>query len=294
LDRLALFAVAACCRTLDDAQLEVDAPAGDRIGVIVGTGHRPSRKPRDVQQPGAGTWSRSSQPAVFPNTVHNAAAGQVATLLATRGPTSTVTAAHAAGAAALAIAEDMLRSGHADALLCAAVDALSAAALQVYAEIPLFGSPAARRYVLSEGGIALVLERRSAARARAARILGLLAGHGIASDAAGIGRWDMRGAGVERAMRTALDAAGLEPVNSRRSGRTPPACQPWTGPNTPPSDGCSTAPGSRFTGRNSCWANRSGRARSSPPRSPSSNGTTASTSAGCLSTAPRSAAPTSP
>ncbi len=197
LDRLGLFAIAACRRALDDAKLDVGAHNGDRIGVILGTGLGPVESLEKFSIPVLESGPGAANPAVFPNTVYNAAAGQVAILLGTRGPTSTVTAAHAAGAAALCVAEDMLRSGRADALLCPAVDALSAAVLQVYAGIPLFGPRAGRHYLFAEGGIALVLERRSEACARGARILGVLAGHGIASDAAGIGQWD-----------TALSAVG--------------------------------------------------------------------------------------
>jgi 3-oxoacyl-[acyl-carrier-protein] synthase II len=210
LDRLGLFAVAACRRALDDAKLDVDARNGDRIGVVLGTGIGPVDSTEAFSVPVLERGPGAANPAVFPNTVYNAAAGQVAMLLGTRGPTSTVTAAHAAGAAALCVAEDLLRSGRAAALLCAAVDALSAAALQVYAAIPLFGPRSGRRCLLAEGGIALVLEPRAAAHARGARILGVLAGHGVAADAAGIGRWDAGGAGVERAMRTALEAARLD------------------------------------------------------------------------------------
>jgi 3-oxoacyl-[acyl-carrier-protein] synthase II len=210
LDRLGLFAVAACQRALDDAKLDVDARNGDRIGVILGTGIGPIESTETFSIPVLERGPRAANPAVFPNTVYNAAAGQVAMLLGTRGPTSTVTAAHAAGAAALSVAEDMLRSGRADALLCAAVDTLSAIALQVYAGIPLFGPRVGRRCLLAEGGIALVLEPRSVAAVRGARILGALAGHGIASDAVGIGRWDASGGGIERAMRTALETAGLD------------------------------------------------------------------------------------
>jgi 3-oxoacyl-[acyl-carrier-protein] synthase II len=124
-----------------------------------------------------------------------------------------VTAAHAAGAAAACVADDLLRGGRADALLCVGVEALSPLALQVYAALPALRPRAGRGYLLAEGGVALVLECRRAARARGARILGVLTGHGIACDAAGIGRWDPGGAGIERAMRIALAAARLDPAD---------------------------------------------------------------------------------
>jgi 3-oxoacyl-[acyl-carrier-protein] synthase II len=56
-----------------------------------------------------------------------------------------------------------------------------------------------------------VLERLSKAKERGARIYGEVAGYGITSDAAGIGRMDKSGEGIERAMRLALERAGLTP-----------------------------------------------------------------------------------
>ena len=48
-----------------------------------------------------------ANPAIFPNTVYNAAAGQVAIKVGTTGPTSTVTAGHAAGASSLCYGVDL-------------------------------------------------------------------------------------------------------------------------------------------------------------------------------------------
>jgi 3-oxoacyl-[acyl-carrier-protein] synthase II len=209
LDRLSLFAVAACRRGLDDARLDIGAYDGDRIGVILGTGIGPVETLEAFGAPVLELGPGQANPALFPNTVYNAAAGHVAILLGARGPTSTLTAGHAAGAAALCVAQDILSSGAADVVLCPAADAFSASALRVYSAMPLFRSRAGRCCLLAECGIALVLERRSFASARGARILGVLAGHGIASDAAGIGQWDAGGHGIERSMRTALDATGI-------------------------------------------------------------------------------------
>jgi 3-oxoacyl-[acyl-carrier-protein] synthase II len=209
LDRLSLYAIAASRRALDDAKLDIGTHNGDRTGVIFGTGLGPVESLETFSIPVLDNGPGAANPAVFPNTVYNAAAGHIAMLLGTRGPTSTVTVAHAAGAAAVCVAEDMLRADRTDALLCVAADALSPVALQVYAAIPLFRSQAAQLCLLAEGAIAIVLEHSSAARARGARILGGLSGHAITSDAAGIAQWDSRGTGIERAMRTALDRAAL-------------------------------------------------------------------------------------
>lgn len=143
--------------------------------------------------------------------MYNAAAYQVAMALGVKGPTSTLTSGHAAGAAAIGVAHDLLRSGRAERIVVPAVDAFSPGALDGYRAIPLFGPRSGRDYTLAEGGIALVLERAGAARARGAAVHAVVRAHATASDAAGAGRWDPSGDGLERAMRAALADAGVTP-----------------------------------------------------------------------------------
>ncbi|WP_198942979.1 beta-ketoacyl-[acyl-carrier-protein] synthase family protein [Actinophytocola xanthii] len=210
MDRLGVFAVVTSAMALEDAGLDPAEHDPDRVGVVLGTGLGPVESIERFTVPVLESGAVAANPAVFPNTVYNAAAGQVSMVLGVKGPTSTLTAAHAAGASALCVAHDLLRTGAADAVLCPAVDAFSPAALRAYERIPLFSGPGSGRYTLVEGGVTLLLERESFARARGARVLGHLSGQGSAADAVGIGRWDPRGAGVERAMRAALAEAGVD------------------------------------------------------------------------------------
>jgi 3-oxoacyl-[acyl-carrier-protein] synthase II len=211
MDRISQLAVAVCRAALSAAGADDDADALAATGVVLGTGIGPMESSERFTVPVLSSGARAANPAVFPATVFNGAAGQVAMVLGTKGPTSTLTSGHAAGAAALGVAYDMLRAGRAERLLVPAVEALSPAMLDAYRSIPLFGSAAGRRYTLAEAGIALVLERRSSAERRGAPIHAVVLGHATASDACGIGRWDPSGDGVERAMREALRGAGLRP-----------------------------------------------------------------------------------
>jgi 3-oxoacyl-[acyl-carrier-protein] synthase II len=101
-------------------------------------------------------------------------------------------------------------------LLSTATDVITDTVLQAYKELGVLagsepGSNGAHGFALSEGCVALVLERLSHAKSRGARIHGEVLGHGITSDALGIGRIDRHGEGVERAMRLGLERAGVEP-----------------------------------------------------------------------------------
>ena len=121
------------------------------------------------------------------------------------GVASTVTAQHAAGAQALTYAYDLTSVNQADAVLAIASDSLTDTVVDAYRDLGLLGG-----FSITEAGISIVVERAGAAAARGARVYGELAGYGVTSDAEGVGRWNREGAGVERAMRVALEMAGVD------------------------------------------------------------------------------------
>ncbi len=215
-DRLGIFSLIGSKLALEDAALELGDENRARVGVIIGTGVGPMESMEEFSRPVLEEGPGAANPAVFPNTVYNAAGGQVAMKIGAVGPASTVTAGHAAGASALTYAFDLAACGQADAMLCVAVDVLTDTVVRAYKELGVLagsepGANGARGFALAEGCVVLVLERRSAARERGARIHGEVLGYGITSDAKGVGRVDPHGEGVERAMRLALEGAGLQP-----------------------------------------------------------------------------------
>ena len=216
MDRLGIFSVVATKIALADAGLEPTEENRERIGCIFGTGVGPMESMENFSRPLFEEGPGAANPAVFPNTVYNAAGGQVAMHVGVVGPASTVTAGHAAGASALCYGYDLVAANQADAIVCLAADTLTDTVIEGYRELGALateanGGPPRGGFPLAEAGIALVLERLSHAQARGARIYGEVLGYGIAADGRGVGKWDARGAGLERAMRIALDSAGLAP-----------------------------------------------------------------------------------
>ncbi|MGW4533717.1 beta-ketoacyl synthase N-terminal-like domain-containing protein [Nocardia sp. NPDC004340] len=207
MDRLGQLAVATSEQALTAAGLTAD----ESVGVVLGTGVGPMSSISRFFEPTVLGGPLQGNPAIFPNTVFNAAAGQVAMALGAKGPTSTLTSGHAAGAAALGTAFDLLRAGRADAVLCTGADELSPYALDAYRGAGVFTGRHGREFQLAEGSVTLLLERASTARARGATPLAVLAGYATTCDALGIARWDPRGHGVERAMLDALAASGVKP-----------------------------------------------------------------------------------
>ncbi|WP_455354114.1 beta-ketoacyl synthase N-terminal-like domain-containing protein [Streptomyces sp. SYSU K217416] len=217
MDRLGQLGVAATAKALADAGFEPGSAEAEAVGVVFGTGTGPMEAMERFTVPLLTAGPRAADPGVFPNTVYNQAAGQIAMHLGLRGPTSTLSVGHATGAAALAYAADLLAAGHADTLVCTVTDTLTEQVAKAYAAVGAAstrapGEPADGRFTLAEGSVAVVLERRSSALARGARILGEVLGHGMASDASRARLWDPRGRGLERAMRAALDDGGLGPA----------------------------------------------------------------------------------
>jgi 3-oxoacyl-[acyl-carrier-protein] synthase II len=214
-DRLGLFSVIGSKLALEDAGLELTEDNRGRVGAIIGTGVGPMESMEAFSRPVIEEGAAAANPAVFPNTVYNAAGGQVAMKIGAVGPASTVTAGHAAGAQAVTYAFDLASSGKADAMLAIAADTLTDTVVQAYRELGVLtgsepGANGAGGYALAEGAVAFVVERLSRATARGARIYGEILGYGITSDAVGVGLVDTEGAGIERAMREALERAGVE------------------------------------------------------------------------------------
>jgi 3-oxoacyl-[acyl-carrier-protein] synthase II len=212
-DGLGLFSIIASRQALSDAALELDDENRTRVGAILGTGVGPMESMEGfsagVIEEGAG----GANPAVFPNTVYNAAGGQVAIKIGALGPASTVTVGHAAGASSLCYGCELAGADHADAMLCLGADSLTDTVIAAYRELGVLAGARngtdSSGMALSEAGVAVLVERLGAARKRGARIHAEVLGHAVTSDARGVGRIDPEGEGLERAMRLALERAGV-------------------------------------------------------------------------------------
>ena len=211
-DRLGLFAVIASRLALANGGLELADENRTRVGAIVGTGVGPMESMEEFAAPVIEEGAAGANPAVFPNTVYNAAGGQVAIKNGILGSASTVTAGHAAGASALCYGADLCATDHADAVVCLAVDTLTDTVVEAYKELGVLSSspgPDDDGFALSEAGLAVLVERLGAAQARGAAPLAEILGFAITCDAAGVGKVDPDGGGIERAMRVALERAGV-------------------------------------------------------------------------------------
>ena len=226
MDRYAQLAVAAARLALSDSGLPIDED-GAGIGAIIGNG-------------GSGAISREQQhrvmlergpdrvsPFAIPLSVANMGAGQVSIELGLRGPVTATCTACAAGTDAIGTAAETIRRGDARAMLAGGGDTLISPyfvagfdAMRVLSHRNDDPAGAARPFdqdrdgfLVGEAGAVVVLERMEDAIARGAHVICEVAGYGASSDGHHITDPDPTGAAQARAVRMALDDAGLQPAD---------------------------------------------------------------------------------
>ena len=222
--RFAQFALAASKQALDDSGLVLDGSAGDDVGVVMaatGDAFNMGEQWDTFTQRGA----RRVDPLIITRMGQHMAAARVGSELGLRGPNTTVNTACASGTDALGHALNLLRLGHAEAILAGGAEAMVTplalssmgrlGALSHKNDDPQHASrpfDADRDgFVLGEGAGVLMLETEQGARERGARVYAELAGVGWSFDASDDAAPDAEGQSL--AMRRALRDAGLAPAD---------------------------------------------------------------------------------
>jgi 3-oxoacyl-[acyl-carrier-protein] synthase II len=225
-DRFAQYAVAAASQALEDARLVGGGPDREQIGVAIATGVGGIETLIDqvllMKERGPSRLS----PFLVPMLMANAGSAQISMQFDLRGPSLTHVSACASSAHALGECGEIIRRGQADVMIAggaeAAVLPLPIGAFATMHAMSRRNDAPERAsrpfdkdrdgFVLAEGSAVLVLEERERALARGARIYGELVGYGATADAYHITAPSPEGEGNARAMRMALDEAGLVPT----------------------------------------------------------------------------------
>ena len=224
LDRTGRLAVAAVELALSGAGWTREARREADLGLVLGTMFGSVRTIAEFDRRALTAGPNYVKPFDFANSVINAAAGQAAIWHGLRGVNATIAGGTGAGVQALGYAADLVASGQLDAVVAGGADELCLESTLGFARAGLVCSsnghgPArpvpfdARRngFAPAEGAALLVLEPAESAARRGAPVLGEVLGHGAAFDAAR-GRDAVSAAGaVARAVRSALEAAGIDP-----------------------------------------------------------------------------------
>ncbi len=197
----------------------------ERLGVVIGSGIGGVNTLLDQWDTLKEKGVRRVFPLAVPMLMPNGPAAAVSLEIGARAGAHTPVSACASGAEAIGYALEMIRSGRADVVLAGGTEAAmhpmpiaGFAAMQALSTRNDDPEKASRPYdtgrdgfVLGEGAAVVVLETEEHARARGAKIYAEVCGVGMSSDAHHIAAPDPEGAGASRAMREAVESAGLSP-----------------------------------------------------------------------------------
>jgi len=221
LDPSAQYALIASRAAWEDAgKPEIDP---ERLAVVMGSGIGGVWTLLDQWDVLREKGPRRVYPLAVPMLMPNGPSAAVSLDLGARAGAHTPVSACASGAEGMAYAAEMIRSGRADVVVAggteAAIHALPIAgfaAMQALSTRNDEPTKASRPYdtgrdgfVLGEGAAVIVLESEEHAKARGAQIYAVLAGIGMSADAHHITAPEPNGAGASRAMKEAVESAGL-------------------------------------------------------------------------------------
>lgn len=227
MSRASQLAVAAATIALADADLANGLPNPERTGTLIGTGVGGFEvADRNLIKLRTQGFSRVS-PFAMTGFLPNMPSHHVSLLAKALGPISTVTAACATGTQAIGEAMEFIRRGVADMVITGGVEGLiHEAAIAGFGAMRALSTryndqpeKASRPFdktrdgfVLSEGSGILIIETLQNALERGAHIYAELLGQSSSSDAFHVATPDPQAAGAVRAMKWAIEDAGIQPA----------------------------------------------------------------------------------
>jgi len=227
LDRFAQFACVAALEALEDAGIDMAKEDADRVGVLIGSGVGGIITITDQHKVMLNRGPKRVSPFLVPMMLGDMASGQVSMMIGAKGPNFSTVSACATGADSIGEAMEMIRRGRADVVIAGGTEAAvceigvagfnSCMALSTRNDDPQTASrpfdTGRDGFVLGEGAGLVVLESEEHAQKRGARILAEAAGYGASSDAHHVTQPHPEGEGAARAMKWAVQDAGIAPTD---------------------------------------------------------------------------------
>ena len=225
LDRYAQLAVASSRMALDDSGLDVSALVGDRVAVQMGSALGGMSFGEDQLARFHRDGVKGVETMLALTVFCGSASCNVAIEFGFTGPNSTNAMSCASGAIAIGEGWRHVRDGTTDVALVGGIEAplapLCYGAFSIIRAMSTRNDDPERAsrpfdaerdgFVMAEGACVLVLEERSHALARGARVYAELLGYGNTNDAHHMTAPRPDGREAARAMRIALDSAGVRP-----------------------------------------------------------------------------------
>lgn len=223
MDRYTQFACAATRIALEDADLNPENMNRERVGVYIGSGVGGIETLEEQARVLIGKGPNRVSPFFVPMMIANMASAQVAISHGFKGPNVTTVSACASSTNSVGEAFRLIRDGYIDVMVTGGTEApiiplamagfCSMKAMSTRNDEPEKASrpfdTERDGFVMGEGSGILVLESLEHAEARGAHIYAEVIGYGVTCDAYHITATDPEGTGAARAMKIAIEDAGL-------------------------------------------------------------------------------------
>lgn len=224
LDRVTKLGLCAAKMALDDSGFAItDETAGD-IGIVLGTTYGSMASRMDYYLEAIQQGPRSVNPAMFPNTIANSPASQIAIRFGIRGFNTTISTGFTSAIEAALHADRFIRGNRIRAVLVGGVEELSQVAYLAFDRTGALSSQTGasqelcapydeRRngMVLGEGAAMLLLEDLESAQRRGASIYAEFLGGAAVTDPQAYFRYRMRTGHGARCIREALEKSRTAP-----------------------------------------------------------------------------------
>lgn len=224
MDRFTQFAVAASLMALKDAKLEITEEIANRVGVWIGSGIGGMETFEQQFRTFLDKGHRRVSPFFVPMLIPDMASGQVSIITGAKGINSCSVTACASGTNSIGDAFKVIQRGDADVMITGGAEApitnMSVAGFCAAKAVTTTDNPenASRPFdadrdgfVMGEGAGILILESLESAEKRGATIYAEIVGYGATGDAHHVTAPAPEGEGGARAMKQAIEDAGLQP-----------------------------------------------------------------------------------
>ncbi|MBL4932043.1 beta-ketoacyl-ACP synthase II [Clostridium paridis] len=224
MDRFSQFAIVAADEAIKDAKLDLDKVDRDRLGVIIGSGIGGYNTMETEFFKLFEKGNKRVSPLYIPMAIGNIAAGNVAIKFGAKGICTSVVTACASGTNSIGEAYRNIKHGYTDIMIAGGTEApitksgvsgftnmkaLNTTNDKDRASIPFDKERSG--FVMGEGAGILILESLEHAQKRGAKIYGEIVGYGSNCDAYHITSPSPDGEGAMKAMKLAIDEAGIKP-----------------------------------------------------------------------------------
>ncbi|NMA90436.1 MAG: beta-ketoacyl-ACP synthase II [Amphibacillus sp.] len=222
MDLFTQYALAAAKLAVDDAKLKIDESNAEQVGVWVGSGIGGMATYEEQFRIFIDKGYRRVSPFFVPMLIPDMAAGQISIHLGAKGINSCTVTACATGTNSIGDAFKVIERGDAEVMITGGAEApltnmsfagfSSARALSFNQDPNTASRPFDKNrdgFVMGEGAGILVLESLDSALKRGAHIYAEIVGYGATADAYHITAPAPEGEGAQRAMKQAIEDAGL-------------------------------------------------------------------------------------